>query len=141
MDISQFSGLVQFCLISLLFAKTLREKWPKTGFFLVRILLYLVRIQKNADQKKLLLSTLFTQWRFYSGFYKIKIWKNIKQNEGKKNKFHNRIKNKKDSMEVNVTEVFLKKKKKRIWNKSLQKSFEDKVFKKRKKKENLEKSF
>ena len=44
-------------------------------------------------------------------------------------------------MEVNVTEVFLKKKKKRIWNKSLQKSFEDKVFKKREKKENLEKSF
>ena len=44
-------------------------------------------------------------------------------------------------MEVNVTEVFLKKKKKRIWNKSLQKCFEDKVFKKRKKKENLEKSF
>ena len=77
MDISQFSGLVQFCLISLLFAKTLREKCPKTGFFLVRIFLYSVQIQKNADQKKLRLWTLFTQCFIYGSI--INVWQSVKK--------------------------------------------------------------
>ena len=41
--------------------KTLREKYPNTKFFLVRIFLYSVRIQGNTDQKKLRIWTLFTQ--------------------------------------------------------------------------------
>ena len=44
----------------------LREKCPNTEFFLVRILLYSVRIQENADQKKLRIWTLFTQWGIFS---------------------------------------------------------------------------
>ena len=43
-------------------AKSLREKCPNTEFFLVRIFLYLDWIQKNVDQKKLRIWTLFTQW-------------------------------------------------------------------------------
>ena len=31
--------------------QAVREKCPNTGFFLVRIFLYSVRIQKNTDQK------------------------------------------------------------------------------------------
>ena len=41
--------------------KQVREKCPKTEFFLVSIFLYSVRIQKNTDQKKLRIWTLFTQ--------------------------------------------------------------------------------
>ena len=43
---------------------TLREKCSNTEFFLVRIFLYSDRIQKNTDQKKLRLWTLFTQCKF-----------------------------------------------------------------------------
>ena len=44
------------------FAKSpLREKCPNTEFFLVRIFVHSVRIQENADQKKLRLWTLLTQ--------------------------------------------------------------------------------
>ena len=44
-------------------ALTLREKFPNTEFFLVLIFLYSysVRIQENADQKKLRIWTLLTQ--------------------------------------------------------------------------------
>ena len=41
---------------------SLRENCPNTGFFLVRIFLYSVRIKKNTDQKKLRIWILFTQW-------------------------------------------------------------------------------
>ena len=50
-----------FSNVSLLLLHTLREKWPNTEFFLVRIFLYSVRIQGNTDQKKLHIFTLFTQ--------------------------------------------------------------------------------
>ena len=40
---------------------TMREKCTNTEFFLVRIFLYLVRLQENTDQKKLRIRTLFTQ--------------------------------------------------------------------------------
>ena len=40
---------------------TLCEKCPNTEFFLVRVFPYSVRIRENADQKKLLIWTLFTQ--------------------------------------------------------------------------------
>ena len=39
----------------------LREKCPNTGFFLVRIFLYLDWILEKTDQKKLCIWTLFTQ--------------------------------------------------------------------------------
>ena len=42
----------------------LREKCPNTEYFLVRILLYSVRIQENMNQKKLRIWTLFTQCPF-----------------------------------------------------------------------------
>ena len=38
------------------------EKYPNAEFFLVRIFLYLVRIQENTDQIKFRLWALFTQW-------------------------------------------------------------------------------
>ena len=41
---------------------TVRENCPNTEIFLVRILLYLVRIQENTDQMKLRIWTLFTQF-------------------------------------------------------------------------------
>ena len=54
----------------------LREMYPNMEFFLVRIFLYpteygdlqskfpySVRIQENTDKKKLLIWTLFTQWK------------------------------------------------------------------------------
>ena len=41
---------------------SLRGKCPNTEFFLLRIFLYPVEIQENADQKKLRVWTLFTQW-------------------------------------------------------------------------------
>ena len=41
---------------------SLREKYPNTELFLVRIFLYSVRIQENTDQKKLRIWTLFTQF-------------------------------------------------------------------------------
>ena len=40
----------------------MREKWPNTEFFLIRIFLYSVRILGNMDQKKLRIWTLFMQW-------------------------------------------------------------------------------
>ena len=43
-------------------SNSLREKCPNTEFFLVRILLYLEKIQENTDQKKLRIWTLFTKW-------------------------------------------------------------------------------
>ena len=44
--------------------KTLREwKVSKYGVFLVRILLYSVRIQEITDQKKLCTWRIFTQWK------------------------------------------------------------------------------
>ena len=47
--------------------KAQRAKCPNTEFFLVCIFLYLdlysVKIQKNKDQKKFHIWTLFTQWR------------------------------------------------------------------------------
>ena len=42
--------------------RTLREKCPKTEFFLARIFLYSDWIQENTDQKKLHIETLFMQW-------------------------------------------------------------------------------
>ena len=39
---------------------SVREKFPYTEFFLVRIFLCSVRIQENTDQKKLRIWTLFT---------------------------------------------------------------------------------
>ena len=42
----------------------LREKCPNAEFFLVRIFLYLVRIQKIRTRKKLRIWTLFTQWPY-----------------------------------------------------------------------------
>ena len=42
-------------------ALALREKCPNREFFLVRIFLYSVLMQENADQKKLPIWTLFTQ--------------------------------------------------------------------------------
>ena len=45
---------------------SLREKCPKTEFFLVRIFLYLDWIQENTDQKKLRIWTFFTQCIHYS---------------------------------------------------------------------------
>ena len=41
---------------------TLREKFPSTEFFLVRIFLCLDWLQENTVQKKLRIWTLFTQW-------------------------------------------------------------------------------
>ena len=41
----------------------LHENCPNTEFFLVRIFLYLFRIQENKDQKKPRIWTLFTQLR------------------------------------------------------------------------------
>ena len=41
---------------------TVRENCPNTEIFLVRILLYLVRIQENTDQMKLRIWTLFSQF-------------------------------------------------------------------------------
>ena len=41
---------------------SLRENLPNTEFFLVLFFLYSVRVQKNTDQKKLRIRTLFTQW-------------------------------------------------------------------------------
>ena len=46
-----------------LFNLALPEKCPNTEFFLVRIFLYSVQIQENADQEKLRIWTLFTQCR------------------------------------------------------------------------------
>ena len=40
----------------------MREKYPNTEFFLVRIFLYSVWIQENRYQKKLHIWALFTQW-------------------------------------------------------------------------------
>ena len=48
-------------------ASTLRKKCPNMEFFLIRIFLYSVRIQKNADQKKLRIWTLFTQCEINGG--------------------------------------------------------------------------
>ena len=45
---------------------TLREKFPNTKFFLVRIFPYSIRIRENTDQKKLHIWTLFTQLKWYS---------------------------------------------------------------------------
>ena len=42
----------------------LHEKCPNAEFFLVRIFLYSVRIQKNTDQKKLCIWIIFTQCTF-----------------------------------------------------------------------------
>ena len=47
---------------------SLREKFPNTKFFLVRIYLYSVRIQENTDQKKPRIWTLFMQCIF-GGMY------------------------------------------------------------------------
>ena len=46
-----------------LFNLALPEKCPNTEFFPVRIFLYSVQIQENADQEKLRIWTLFTQCR------------------------------------------------------------------------------
>ena len=40
----------------------LREKYPNTKFFLVRVFSYSDRIRENTDHKKLYIWTLFTQW-------------------------------------------------------------------------------
>ena len=45
-------------------SRPLLEKCPNTEFFLVRIFMFLVRIQENTDQKKLRIWTLFTQWTY-----------------------------------------------------------------------------
>ena len=46
--------------IGILHMFSLREKYSNTEFLLVRIFLYLVRIQGNTNQKKLRIWTLFT---------------------------------------------------------------------------------
>ena len=43
-------------------AKSLREKYPDTELFLVRIFLYSDWIQKIADQQKIRIWTFFTHW-------------------------------------------------------------------------------
>ena len=45
---------------------SLREKYPITEFFLVRIFSYSDWIRENTDQKKLRIWTLFTQYQFYN---------------------------------------------------------------------------
>ena len=42
--------------------QSLREKYPTTEFFLVRIFLYSVQIQENRDHKKHRIWTLFKHW-------------------------------------------------------------------------------
>ena len=51
---------------------SLREECPNTEFFLVRIFLYSVRIQKNTDQTKLRILTVFTQWEALTRRFSIK---------------------------------------------------------------------
>ena len=47
------------------FRKLAEKTCPNTEFFLVRIVLYSVRIQENTEQKKLRIWTLFTPWWIY----------------------------------------------------------------------------
>ena len=56
-------GLELFLMRSL--SLTLREKFPNTEFFMVRIFLYSVQIQENTDHKKLRIRTLSTQCNAY----------------------------------------------------------------------------
>ena len=42
--------------------QSLREKYPRTEFFLVRIFMYSVRLQQDNDRKKPRIWTLFMQW-------------------------------------------------------------------------------
>ena len=59
----------------------LREKYPNTKFFLVRIFRskspYSVQIRENTDQKKLRIWTLFTQW----GNCKLRWWHSTVHNK------------------------------------------------------------
>ena len=68
---SSSSNLVITC--NAIKSMTLREKCPNTDFFLVRIFLYSVQIQENADQKKLRIWQLFTQCEVVISLAKLQI--------------------------------------------------------------------
>ena len=66
------SLLIPLILVSMgIMVYTLREKFPNTEFFLVRIFLYSVRVQEITDLKKLRIWTFFTQWELQSPTYNI----------------------------------------------------------------------